>query len=354
MSMVPTTCGLISLPFLTLLSTCTTPAFGATARALVYTATAGFRHDSIPTAIQALQARESAVNVNFKNMEDKNIFTDQGLEGYDVVIFLSTTGEVLDDTGKTAFQNYLNKGGNFVGIHSASDTLNTTAFYGNELGEQYSELHYFMLSEPKMDVYEGAYFDYHPEIQNATIVVLDASHPSTKNLPADWPVRDEMYNFKSDPRSVGAIVVLTVNESSYTDDGTRRFDQGEPHPIAWYQERGAGVTSGGIAGRSFYTSLGHLNETWEDELFMDHILSGIQWTLQANTTRAFNSSALVGNGGTSSSSSASASPSSTSSTSETASASSSAAVRLAETSSMAFAAISGVVISIAVICLAAL
>ncbi|KAK0495394.1 class I glutamine amidotransferase-like protein [Armillaria luteobubalina] len=297
-----TTSGLISLLFLELLLTCTTPAFGETARALVYTATAGFRHDSIPTAVQALRARGSAVSIDFQNTEDKGVFTDQGLEGYDIVIFLSTTGEVLDDTGKTAFQNYLNNGGNFVGIHSSSDTLNTTAFYGKEL---------------------GAYFDYHPELQNATIVVLDASHPSTEDLPTDWPVRDEMYNFKSDPRSVGAIVILTVDESSYTDDGTRRFNQGEPHPIAWYQEHGAGVESGGTAGRSFYTSLGHLNETWEDELFMNHILGSIQWTLQANTTRAFNSSALVGNGGTSSSASASASqsPSSTSSISGTASAS---------------------------------
>ncbi|KAK0223106.1 class I glutamine amidotransferase-like protein [Armillaria fumosa] len=309
--MIPTTTsGLISLLFLALLLTGTTLTFGETARALVYTATAGFRHDSIPTAVQALRARGSAVNLDFQNTEDKGVFTDQGLEGYDIVIFLSTTGEgthsmsiasILDDTGKSAFQNYLNNGGNFVGIHSASDTLNTTAFYGKEL---------------------GAYFDYHPELQNATIVVLDASHPSTQNLPTDWPVRDEMYNFKSDPRSVGAIVILTVDESSYTDDGTRRFNQGEPHPIAWYQEHGAGVENGGTAGRSFYASLGHLNETWEDELFMNHILSGIQWTLQANTTRVFNSSALVGNGGASSSASASASqsPSSTSSILGTASA----------------------------------
>ena len=32
---------------------------------------------------------------------------------------------------------------------------------------------------------------------------------------------------------------------------------------AWYQEHGAGVDSNGTAGRSFYTSLGHLNETWQ-------------------------------------------------------------------------------------------
>ena len=74
---------------------------------------------------------------------------------------------VLDDTGKTAFQNYLNNGGNFVGIHSASGTLNTTTFYGQELGEEYSEISYLVLSEPELDVCEGAYFDYHPELQNA-------------------------------------------------------------------------------------------------------------------------------------------------------------------------------------------
>ncbi|KAF8920197.1 trehalose utilization-domain-containing protein [Mucidula mucida] len=238
----------------------------ALAKILVYTKTLQFRHDSIPTAVEALKARSSSIN---------DMFNDETLLAYDAVLFLSTTGDVLDDAGKTAFQKYLNLGGNFIAIHSASDTLNTTAFYGQEL---------------------GAYFDYHPALQNATILVLDASHPSTQELPTEWPVQDEMYNFKSDPRNVGAVVVLTVNESSYTDDGTRQFDQGSPHPIAWYQEHGAGVQSGGTAGRSFYTSLGHLNETWQDDTFMGHVLGGIQWTLLANSTRAFNESAVVGNG----------------------------------------------------------
>ncbi|KAG7451055.1 uncharacterized protein BT62DRAFT_1071653 [Guyanagaster necrorhizus] len=89
---------------------------------------------------------------------------DQHLEGYDLVVFLSTAREVLDDTGKTAFQNHLNK---------VSNMLNTT-IYG-----RHSEL----------DIFPDAYFDYHPESQNATIVVLDASRPSTKSLPTDWPAR---------------------------------------------------------------------------------------------------------------------------------------------------------------------
>jgi len=114
-------------------------------------------------------------------------------------------------------------------------------------------------------------------------------------LPAAWRVQDEIYNFESDPRAIGATVVLSADESSYVDNGPRRFNQGEPHPIAWFQTHGAGVESGGFAGRSFYTSLGHLNETWKDDLFIAHVLGGVSWVLQSNTTRAMNSSAQVGN-----------------------------------------------------------
>jgi len=125
-------------------------------------------------------------------------------------------------------------------------------------------------------------------------------------LPTEWHVQDEMYNFKSDPRDLGAVVILSANESSYVDTGMRLFNQGVPHPTAWYQEHGAGVQPGGIAGRSFYSSLGHLNQTWEDMLFMEHIMGGVMWTLQANTTRAFNATALVGNAANSSTTSSSA------------------------------------------------
>ncbi|EIW57755.1 class I glutamine amidotransferase-like protein [Trametes versicolor FP-101664 SS1] len=244
------------------------------ARILIYSATRDFRHDSIPTAVDALVAHGPAANITFDHTEDQTWFTDDRLQQYDALVFLSNTGEVLDDAGKAAFQKYLDLGGNFIGIHSASDCLRNTTFFQKEL---------------------GAAFDYHPELQNATVDVVGPSHPSTSMLPTAWAVQDEMYNFKSDPRSVGAVVILSADESSYTDPGPRNFDQGTPHPTAWFQEHGAGVESNGTGGRSFYTSLGHLNETWHDDLFMAHVMGGIQWALQANTTRAFNSSASVGN-----------------------------------------------------------
>jgi len=72
----------------------------------------------------------------------------------------------LDADGKAALQRYFDLGGNFVAIHSASDCLRNTTFYGQEVGEfvrRFSPL----LSTNRPDCLVGAFFDYHPVIQNA-------------------------------------------------------------------------------------------------------------------------------------------------------------------------------------------
>jgi len=137
------------------LSTVVQSATLGTANVLIYSATRGYRHGSIPTAIEALKSRSARYNITFEDTEDPTWFRDDKLGKYDAIVFLSTTGEseflkmrfiplgcnrltpraVLDAWGKIAFQNYLNKGGNFVGIHSASDSLNTTTFFGQEVGQ---------------------------------------------------------------------------------------------------------------------------------------------------------------------------------------------------------------------------
>lgn len=128
------------------------------ARGLIYSATTDYRHDSIPVARDAITARGQSINVQFDATEDETRFTDAGLASYDVLIFLMNTGEgsalllgtmvvssssppeadtraVLDATGKAALQRYFDLGGNFVAIHSASDCLRNTTFYGREVGE---------------------------------------------------------------------------------------------------------------------------------------------------------------------------------------------------------------------------
>lgn len=266
------------------------------AKVLIFSATADFRHDSIPTAIQAMMTKGPSYNIQFDNTEDQTWFSSGKINQYDALVFLDNTGQVLDDESEAALQTYVNAGGNFVGIHAASDCQRNSTFYGNEL---------------------GAHFDYHPAITNATVDVLGPSHPSTAMLPKQWQVFDEMYNFKSDPRSIGAIVILSADESTYSDPGPRLFNQGEPHPTAWFQEKGAGVSPGGTAGRSFYTSLGHTNQTWMDELYLSHVMGGISWVLESNTTSSVNATAMVGSGSSENSSSSSISPAMSSTTSGT-------------------------------------
>ncbi|KZW02747.1 class I glutamine amidotransferase-like protein [Exidia glandulosa HHB12029] len=267
------------------------------AKVLIFSKTAGFRHDSIPDAIDALKGLGPASNVSFDATEDAAKFTDENLQAYDGLLFLMNTGAVLGDDGVGALQRYLDAGGNFIGVHSASDSLTNITFFGREIGKPRISLYSFLLLIPCA----GAYFDYHPELQNATVLVLDKTHPSTEMLPDRWPVHDEIYNFKSDPRSIGAKVLLSVDASSYVDDGTRKFDQGTPHPLAWYQEKGAGVDSSAKrVGRSWYTSLGHDVATWKNDLYLSHVMGGVTWALASGTTRAFDDSASVGNGGSSS------------------------------------------------------
>jgi type 1 glutamine amidotransferase len=240
---------------------------------LIYSYTAGFRHDSIPTAVAEMTRRGPDYGINFVNTEDMTMFTDDYLSQFDALFFLSNTDEVLDAQGKVAFQNYLDKGGNFMGAHAASDC---------------------MLNFTTMERTLGSQFAYHPEFTNATMLVADPSHPSTAGLPPKWEIQDEIYNFNHDPRSLGAVVVLTADETSYTDDGDHSPGQGSPHPTAWYQERLKGSNSTGPVGRSFYTGLGHAAAAWKDDVFMSHVFGGVTYVLSSNTTRAMNPSATVG------------------------------------------------------------
>lgn len=65
----------------------------AVPRILIYSATRDFRHDSIPTAIQAMRNSQSSINAEFDNTEDQTQFNDQVLVEYDLLVFLDNTGE---------------------------------------------------------------------------------------------------------------------------------------------------------------------------------------------------------------------------------------------------------------------
>ncbi|KAH7338258.1 trehalose utilization-domain-containing protein [Rhizoctonia solani] len=237
------------------------------AKVLLYTYTDGFRHDSIPTAIEQLKAWGPYYNISFDATEDQKDFTEANLAKYDALLFVHTTENIFNGTAQDAFSDYLSKGGNFAGIHAAS-----VAFVSK--------------TWPPWTDTLGSSFDHHPARQTATFVKEMTGHPATNPTPDRWSFDEEVYSFSSDPRSLGAKLLYSVDSSSYKENSVVK-EQGTPHPIAWYQDYAAGaiIKPGGVAGRSFFSSLGHNNSTWMDDTFMKHVMGGLSWTFASNTTR---------------------------------------------------------------------
>jgi type 1 glutamine amidotransferase len=209
---------------------------------LVFTRTAGFRHASIPAGVRALRrlGREGGLAVDVT--EDPGWFSDGGLRRYRAVVFLHTTGRVLEPGGRAALERYLGAGGGWVGVHAAADV---DPGWPWALG------------------LVGAEFTGHPPIQRGDVLVEDPAHPSTGALPGRWTRTDEWYNFRASPRA-RVRVLLRVDESTY-----RGGTMGGDHPVAWCR-RYAG-------GRSWYTALGHTEASWRERPFLEHLLGGIRW-----------------------------------------------------------------------------
>lgn len=212
---------------------------------LLFTRTAGFRHQSIPAGQEALKQLAQAHGFGLTASEDPAQFTDDVLAGFSAVIFLSTSGDVLDANEQLAFERYMAAGSHgFVGVHAAADCEYDWPWYGALV---------------------GAYFAGHSDVVLATVKLESVAHPALTGLSTPWSRSDEWYGFRTNPRG-SATVLLTVDETTF-DPGPGTM--GTDHPVAWYQQL--------QGGRSFYTALGHTAESFKDPAFLGHLLGGIQW-----------------------------------------------------------------------------
>lgn len=213
-------------------------------RVLIFCKTAGFHHTSIPAGIKAIQRLGVQHGFACDTTTDSLQFTKRNLRKYAAVIFLNTTGNVLNDEQQSVFQQYIRSGKGYVGIHSATDTEYGWPWY-NEL--------------------VGAYFSNHPKQQQAVLQVKDQSFKGMPGLPAQWSRWDEWYNFK-DTHWDKVKVLITLDEKSIEGGANGDF-----HPVSWYRDFDGG--------RSFYTAMGHTDESYSDNLFLKHLVGGIQYAI---------------------------------------------------------------------------
>ncbi len=293
-STMMTFCRLVAIFFLSMALFSCGPAEKPVYQVLVFSKTNGYRHASIEAGVAAIRQLGAANGFTVEATEDSTYFTEDRLKNFAAVVFLNTSGDVLNNWQQADFQRFIEAGGGYVGIHGAAASEYDWKWYGQLV---------------------GAVFNDHPAIQTAKLKVLEQNHPATASLPATWQHTEEWYNFRPGlpgdkvmvniPPSLagGSVgprdtsnwrnrnvpaqvawtydsrepflpkntqVLLAVDESSY-QGGTH----GLSHPISWVQEY--------EGGRSFYTALGHDADCYSDSLFLKHLLGGFQYAIGEGT-----------------------------------------------------------------------
>jgi type 1 glutamine amidotransferase len=212
-------------------------------RILVFSKTTVYHHLAIPAGQKAIQKLGLENNFGVDTTTDASLFTEKNLKRYAAVVFLSTSGNMLDTVQQAEFERYIQAGGGYMGIHGASAGEYDWHWYGKLV---------------------GAIFTKHPAQQKAKLIIEDSKNPATKHLPKEWDLMDEWYNYRDIQPDIH--VLITVDESSYKGGENGKF-----HPVSWYRKFDGG--------RSFYTGLGHRDEEYENPLFLNHILAGIKYAM---------------------------------------------------------------------------
>ena len=228
------------------------PGYQRNLKILVFFKSVEYQHESVPEALNMMKELAIQNKWIIKLTEDSVVFTSENLHLYDVIVFLLTGGDILDDGGKEALKEYIHTGGGLVTIHTGPYTMQEWPWFNNLV---------------------GACFIGHPPVQQGKLIIEDLTHPSTGFLDDTvmlWT--EEWYSFDRSPRS-SAHVIMSVDENSYDVDDNRWFEgviqrMGD-HPVAWYHDN--------EGGRFFQTALGHEASAYQNEFMRKHIVGAILW-----------------------------------------------------------------------------
>ena len=221
---------------------------------LIYTKNGqGFVHKNIPASIKALKEICAGMGIAADATEDPGAFTQENLKKYDALIFSNTNNEVFNTEGqKKALQDFIRRGGGFVGIHSANATERNW---------------------PWMWAMVGGKFVRHAPHQQFIVVVTDPDNPSTCFLPDRWTVHDECYysnELNPDIKVLLSADLTTLEDKNRDAYPGRTF--GDLFPLCWCHTYDGG--------REWYTALGHDAETYNDPVFRRHLQGGLLWVLE--------------------------------------------------------------------------
>jgi uncharacterized protein len=220
-------------------------------KVLLFTKTDGFHHESIQEGVTGMRQLAARHNFSVDWQENASVFTDKGLEKYACIVFLNTTGNILNDEQQGAMERFIKAGKGFVGVHSATDTEYDWPWYNNLVGMM---------------------FKIHPLQQTAYLNVVSNDFPGMERFPKKLLWTDEWYDFK-EILAKDLTYLVKIDEKTYNPYAkwgtTESKGMGDFHPISWYHNYDGG--------RAFYTALGHIGLVYSDQTFLDHLYGGIYW-----------------------------------------------------------------------------
>ena len=227
---------------------------------LVFSKTNQFRHrDSIEGGLIHFEELAQQRGWGFYATENGAVFNAEQLALFDTVLFLNATGDMLSDEQEAAFENWMEAGGGWLGVHAAGDGSHKTWDW-------------------YMQNFIGAPYVAHilrPQYQTATVVTEDLDHPVNRKISGTWDHEEEWYSWASSPRETGMNILATVDESTYSPIQNFRGESNDlsmgDHPVVWSNCVGHG--------RSVYATMGHRPSAFKQPQYQQILVNALEWTL---------------------------------------------------------------------------
>jgi type 1 glutamine amidotransferase len=222
------------------------------ARVLVYSGSTGYRHDSIPAAVEAMKAIVTKSGYAVDATEDPEVFTVEKLKAYKAIVLVSNStdpkkpeSEWFVGPRRDALQGFLKDGKGIVALHAAADSHYHWPWYGKMI---------------------GGYFQSHPKgTPKGVQTVVDAKHPATAKLPKTIERNDEWYYYKDYDPTMRLLITI---DPATIGDGEADVN---PNPLVWSHDYGGG--------RVFYSGLGHTSESYSEPYMVTLLTGGLAYAL---------------------------------------------------------------------------
>ncbi|KZM33815.1 ThuA domain-containing protein [Oerskovia enterophila] len=214
-------------------------------KALIFSETAGFVHDSVPEAKAMWDELAAAGGFEVVQATDSTLFTDEGLADFDVIVLAQASGDVWNPAEEKAFEKYVRGGGGVVAMHNPLDMEPGFPFYRALIGTEFTA--HSAAGTP------------------GEMTVVDREHPSTADLPERWERNEEWYGFTKSVRGDKHVLAQLDPTSVPTSTPGRMLD----HPVTWCSDY--------EGGRTWVTSVGHAKSSYSEENVRKHALGGIRY-----------------------------------------------------------------------------